>query len=1167
MLKLGVTSPSRSWDRLNVRRSLLIGASIIATCSLPAAAYAQEQSSSPEVAPEDTAPNTATADQVGGGTSQAPPTEVAGDEIVITGVRGSLQRARDIKRTSQGVVDAVSAEEIGKFPDTNLAESLQRIPGVSIDRRAGEGSTVTVRGFGPQFNLVTVNGRQIATSQVDLVGTDGSDFMRATSRSFDFSNLASEGVSRLEVYKTGRAAIPSGGIGATINVVSQRPLEGNVSGFRGSVGAKALYDTSLDDFKVTPEFSGIGTWSNEEDTFGVSVFGAYQKHKSAAAAAISNDWNITTFSAFPGNEASGDDPTTPGVDESLNDTVITGAPSDPNQLVGIPNDSRYDYSTFSRERINVSGTVQFRPMENLTITGDALFAQVKQKEERSEQTNWFNRPFDHVTFDDDPVVATAIYLDEGNRYLSKDIGFEQIYRATKTKLTSFGLNGNWEILPGLTLNLDGNHSRSETTPDAPNGTSSTLFGMGAPVVDAHSVDYSGKIPLQDWTLNDSYPGTDGILGTMDDRGNNNGVLDIGDLGTQVARTMTGTQTHRVNQLRADLGWDFGGGARFDIGGARINSKMTSKRIQTQQQLGDWGINQVGDIQSFAGDLIKQFCLECKFDHFDPTDAGVAFRGNAVDLLGIFAPLYAADRFPLTPGADDCDPVAPGIQPCGGNAIGITANDYDSVTEKVTSLYAQLSWKGDFAGRPVSVVGGVRWETTKVDSFAIQALPAYIKWDSDNDFSTIISNQTVELNSDGKYTNFLPSVDFRIEPMDNLVARVSLSKTLARPDYGNLFASVGVAQPNRPTFFPDGRATGTGGDPNLKPLVSGNLDISLEWYFDPSSYVSAGFFYKSVKNFVGQGVFDENLFSLHDPSSGAPGSRSGTAVTRLNALGVPISDVSLFTYTALLVQNGGNVPAADATFLANYNAGTQSLSQAFVDQILAAVDVIPDNATDPLFLFAVQRPINNRTGKIYGFELQGQHFFGDSGFGVAASLTKVFGDVDFDRGSPPGTNVFALTGLSDSANITGIFEKYGFSARVAYNWRGRFLSTVNNGGSRNPRYYEPYGTLDFSLGYDVTDRFAVSFEGINLLGEDIRTYGRSKRQMFFAQEGHPRFYLGARYRFGGTTAAAPPPPPPPAPPPPPPATQTCADGSVILATEACPAPPPPPPPPPPAPERG
>jgi TonB-dependent receptor len=219
-----------------------------------------------------------------------------GDEIVVTGVRASLERAMDIKRESSGVVDAVSAEDIGKFPDTNLAESLQRIPGVSIDRRNGEGSKVTVRGFGPSFNLVTLNGRQLATSDVDAVGGDQNvDFSRATSRSFDFSNLSPESVARLEVYKTGRAAVPSGGIGAAINVVTLRPLDGNDDGLRGSIGAKALYDLSNDGFDVQPEVSGMLSWSNPDDTFGVSVFGAYQKRKASAASATSNSWNVVPY--------------------------------------------------------------------------------------------------------------------------------------------------------------------------------------------------------------------------------------------------------------------------------------------------------------------------------------------------------------------------------------------------------------------------------------------------------------------------------------------------------------------------------------------------------------------------------------------------------------------------------------------------------------------------------------------------------------------------------------------------------------------------------------------------------------------------------------------------------------------------------------------------------
>src|SRR5690606_35850985 len=132
------------------------------------------------------------------------------DESGATGSRGSLMQSMDIKRDAAGVVDAISAEDIGDFPDTNLAESLQRITGVSIDRERGEGSRVTVRGFGPDFNLVLLNGRQMPTTS-------------GLGRSFDFGNLASEGIGAAEVCKRGPADVPSAGLGSTIKLRSTRP--------------------------------------------------------------------------------------------------------------------------------------------------------------------------------------------------------------------------------------------------------------------------------------------------------------------------------------------------------------------------------------------------------------------------------------------------------------------------------------------------------------------------------------------------------------------------------------------------------------------------------------------------------------------------------------------------------------------------------------------------------------------------------------------------------------------------------------------------------------------------------------------------------------------------------------------------------------------------------
>jgi outer membrane receptor protein involved in Fe transport len=125
---------------------------------------------------------------------------------------------------------------------------------------------------------------------------------------------------------------------------------------------------------------------------------------------------------------------------------------------------------------------------------------------------------------------------------------------------------------------------------------------------------------------------------------------------------------------------------------------------------------------------------------------------------------------------------------------------------------------------------------------------------------------------------------------------------------------------------------------------------------------------------------------------------------------------------------------------------------------------------------------------------------------------VRGDVGFDIGANPNQDQFALLGLSDTANATLIYEKYGFSARVAYNWRDKFLQATNRGGSRNPVYVAPFGELDFNISYDVTSKLAISLEGINLTNESLRTYARDENELWYAQELDRRFLLGARYRF-------------------------------------------------------
>jgi TonB-dependent receptor len=161
---------------------------------------------------------------------------------------------------------------------------------------------------------------------------------------------------------------------------------------------------------------------------------------------------------------------------------------------------------------------------------------------------------------------------------------------------------------------------------------------------------------------------------------------------------------------------------------------------------------------------------------------------------------------------------------------------------------------------------------------------------------------------------------------------------------------------------------------------------------------------------------------------------------------------------------------------------------------------------------VNRPLNQEEAKIHGWEIGGQYFFGESGFGVLANYTIVKGDVEFDNTGSPAVNQFALLGLSDTANAVIMFEKFGFSARLAWNWRDEFLLAANQGNSRNPRYVEAYNQFDLSVGYDINDNISVSFDAINLLGEDIRWHGRSENMMIRLEDQTARYSLGARYKF-------------------------------------------------------
>ncbi len=1005
------------------------------------------------------------------------------EEVVVTGIRNSLEDSMSIKREAVGVVDAISAEDIGKFPDTNLAESLQRITGISIERRDGEGAQVTARGFGPQFNMVTLNGRQIpgadafgAPGQVPIGGVDSG------TRAFNFAQLAAESVSGIEVHKTGQASVPSGGIGATINILTGRPFDHD--GLIISGGGKAVSDSSQPfDDDITPELSGIFSYADPDKTWGVGLSASFQQRHGGSIQATENAWNIQRWT--------GTDPALRAGAQVVNAPAI-------GQLYGIPNDIRYAFADFERERVNAQGVLQFAPGDSLTFTLDYTYSTNEIVEDRGEQTMWLQRgnSFTNLEFDTGNAVATPIYLREiaGG---GKDFGFEQQHNEQKYGLNSIGFNADWLVTDSFTLTFDAHNTTSKSRPNDPiTGGSATYFSLAGTATNCATGTFCGGDWAQEMWFNNGlpiaartfYPSTQAALS------NTGGLVNPdfpgGQLGSQVRRIYAQSQETEVTQGRIDGKLDFDNG-RFQFGVNTAEVSMTRQNAtENYGALGDWGVANAGNEPGMVA-LMSPFSMIGLFNDYNTAGApGGAWRGNASELALWAAGEYGVDTSASTQLAAD--------------------NRIDEDTE---SVYFQVDVSGELGSMATYTRAGIRYERTDLVSTSAVAIPNAISWLSNNDFRILRSTDVAPFSERASYSHVLPNLDFSIDFAEDLKGRASFSQTIARAPYGNLYAG---PNPNQPTgsilVNPSTRASGDAQTPSLEPLESDNLDLALEWYFEDASYVSVTYWNKRVDNFVGNTVVRENLYGLRDPTSG-PDAQAAlnfllsdacraqvTAAGNNLDSGCSANDTALFTALAML-RNAGPTGG-----LAAYNG-----SSAQVIAMELAYDLAGE-ADDPLYMFDVNRPINQNKAKLHGWEVGGQYFFGDSGFGVLANYTIVNGDVGFDN-TILESDQFALLGLSDTANAMFMYEKYGWSARLAWNWRDEYLIATNqNGSNRNPYYVEEFHQWDLSVNYAINEALSAGFEAINLTGEDIRWHDRSENQIIRLLDQSPRYSLGIRYKF-------------------------------------------------------
>ena len=360
MAKFASTAAGRGHRHIHGVSALAITLGLM----LPGAAFAADK-----VQPASDAP--AAAQATPAPTPAPAPTTTADDptqDIVVTGFRRSLEAALDLKRTSVGSVDAIVAEDVAKFPDQNLAESLQRIPGVAITRDGGEGREITVRGLGSQFTVTRVNGLPAQASSM-LAGSGGSN---NRDRSFDFNVFASELFRSLVVHKTAEPSIDEGSLGAVVDLNTGHPLGGKAGLSLVASGAASYNDLSK---KAGPRVTGLINWKSADGTLGINASVAYSEGKTLE---LGN--NTTRWAQSPFGSVTVDGTTTACFAGSA---YVHSAACDQAGLAFHPRIPRYGVIGHDRQRIGATGAIEWQPTDRTHLEIDGLWS--RYHEVRTEQ--------------------------------------------------------------------------------------------------------------------------------------------------------------------------------------------------------------------------------------------------------------------------------------------------------------------------------------------------------------------------------------------------------------------------------------------------------------------------------------------------------------------------------------------------------------------------------------------------------------------------------------------------------------------------------------------------------------------------------------------------------------------------------------------------------------
>ena len=940
------------------------------------------------------------------------------ETVVVTGIRGSLQRALDIKRDSVGIVDAITSEDIGKFPDVNLADAMMRIPGVTVTRGRGtasggtggtstngEATEITVRGFGPTFNETLFDGRQVAAGTND--------------RAFDFSSVTSDFVGQIDVMKTPDASLSSGAIGATVNIKFPKPFDHPGLVIAGSVSGMVSPDRG----ELTPNGDVLISDTFANDTIGILVDMSYSDTQTRQNHINVQGWEGKTAGTAPG------DSFTPG--------QFAGTPPAEGTPVWFIQDYGIYHELENVEREQARVVLQWRPTDNVEITLNDNFSRDNDHQAQYGYSVWFNNGnMSNIQIDKNGTIV--------NFQQTTPTDFQGQFNPQGLQFNDYGANVKWNVTDKLLMTLDFDHA---------DGWSNTSHQTGIDV----DVGYGNGNGLNNAVLGIVVPNGHGLPypsafgpGNNESQYINNGVI-----GSHVLPMTQGYNLDTVNQVKAELEWtesnafDFKAGFQY-VSEHKNQTQWDSFENNNWQAYGGYGPasgNGPGNGVSLPQNLYtKSFSTK----DFISGWTGSSNLPPAILQYDPWPTLNYLNSLNGVGASNCCAPNGSGDagRPFSGTyQVAFNPGSFHILEEKTYSGYVQGTFKTTVATMPLRVNFGTRYDITqenlaglgRVDPTFTQFSGDLTAWNVNYGNGGAISPVTAT----HSYQYLLPNLDMTLSVTDDLDIRFDASRTLTRPpiDQLNPVLNIGASRL--------GDVTESGGNPDLLPFLSDNVDLGAQWYYAPNSYFSADTFLKSVDNFI--------ITQSHPADFGMVGNCVADHPLPCTAAG-QVVDVP---YTLSQPQNG---PAA------NVYGIELAWQHVFGDSGFG----YQINGT----IVGTDKPYNPNSLNVSGFAVTG----------LADSANMV---AFYDKN---GFQIRLAANWQDT-----YLDHFGQ------------IQNGSNFGTE-PTFVNTSWNMDLSTSYDITDQVTVYAEALNLTDASYSTHGRFSNQLLDVVDYGRKLIFGVHFKY-------------------------------------------------------